>query len=54
MLNSSNMTLEFIRLDLSISTSGTTDLATRRQAAVDVLQTLVSSGYEADARGCPD
>ena len=40
--------LEFIRLDLSISTSGT-DLATRRQAAADVLQALVSSGYEAEA-----
>lgn len=40
--------LEFVRLDLSISTSGT-DLATRRQAAADVLQTLVSSGYEAEA-----
>jgi exportin-2 (importin alpha re-exporter) len=40
--------LEFIRLDLSISTSGT-DLATRRQAAADVLQTLVGSGYEAEA-----
>jgi exportin-2 (importin alpha re-exporter) len=44
--------LEFIRvrLDLSISASGT-DLATRRQAAADVLQALVSravsSGYEA-------
>ena len=40
--------LEFIRLDLSISASGT-DLATRRQAAADVLQALVSSGYEAEA-----
>ena len=40
--------LEFIRLDLSISASGT-DLATRRQAAADVLQALVSSGYETEA-----
>lgn len=40
--------LEFIRLDLSISASGT-DLATRRQAAADVLQALVGSGYEAEA-----
>lgn len=37
--------LEFIRLDLSISS---TDLVTRRQAAADVLQALVSSGYEAE------
>ena len=40
--------LEFIRLDLSVSASGT-DLATRRQAAADVLQALVGSGYEAEA-----
>ena len=40
--------LEFIRLDLSVSASGT-DLATRRQAAADVLQALVGSGYETEA-----
>lgn len=40
--------LEFIRLDLAVSATGT-DLATRRQAAADVLQALVGSGYEADA-----
>lgn len=40
--------LEFIRLDLSLSASGT-DLATRRQAAADVLQALVGSGYEVEA-----
>lgn len=40
--------LEFIRLDLSLSSAGT-DLATRRQAAADVLQALVGSGYEAEA-----
>ncbi|KAF9463182.1 CAS/CSE protein [Collybia nuda] len=40
--------LEFIRLDLSLSSTGT-DLATRRQAAADVLQALVNSGYEAEA-----
>ncbi|TFK31640.1 importin alpha re-exporter [Crucibulum laeve] len=39
--------LEFIRLDLALSTTGT-DLATRRQAAADVLQALVGSGYEAE------
>ncbi|KAK7436636.1 importin-alpha export receptor [Stygiomarasmius scandens] len=39
--------LEFIRLDLAVSTVGT-DAATRRQAAADVLQALVSSGHEAD------
>lgn len=39
--------LEFIRLDLSLSATGT-DLATRRHAAADVLQALVASGYEAD------
>lgn len=37
--------LEFIRLDLSMSTI---DLVTRRQAAADVLQALVSSGYETE------
>ncbi|PPQ86179.1 hypothetical protein CVT25_006922 [Psilocybe cyanescens] len=40
--------LEFIRLDLAVSATGT-DLATRRQAAADVLQALVGSGYEAEA-----
>ncbi|KAG5652934.1 hypothetical protein H0H81_003010 [Sphagnurus paluster] len=39
--------LEFIRLDLSLSSAGT-DGATRRQAAADVLQALVSSGYETE------
>lgn len=39
--------LEFIRLDLAVSATGT-DLATRRQAAADVLQALVGSGYEAE------
>ncbi|KAG7451472.1 importin alpha re-exporter [Guyanagaster necrorhizus] len=37
--------LEYIRLDLSLSSAGT-DLATRRHSAADVLQALVSSGYE--------
>jgi exportin-2 (importin alpha re-exporter) len=40
--------LEFIRLDLSLSSAGT-DLATRRQAAADVLQALVGAGSEAEA-----
>ncbi|KAF8188046.1 importin alpha re-exporter [Pholiota molesta] len=40
--------LEFIRLDLAVSVTGT-DLATRRQAAADVLQALVGSGYDAEA-----
>jgi exportin-2 (importin alpha re-exporter) len=40
--------LEFIRLDLAVSATGT-DLATRRQAAADVLQALVGSGYETEA-----
>ncbi|KAF5378153.1 hypothetical protein D9615_007619 [Tricholomella constricta] len=39
--------LEFIRLDLSLSSAGT-DAATRRQAGADVLQALVGSGYEAE------
>ncbi|KDR74835.1 hypothetical protein GALMADRAFT_249739 [Galerina marginata CBS 339.88] len=39
--------LEFIRLDLAVSATGT-DLSTRRQAAADVLQALVGSGYEAE------
>jgi hypothetical protein len=39
--------LEFIRLDLALSSAGT-DLATRRQAAADVLQALVGSGSEAE------
>ncbi|KAG6841642.1 hypothetical protein C0991_008627 [Blastosporella zonata] len=39
--------LEFIRLDLSLSSAGT-DAATRRQAAADVLQALVGSGFEAE------
>ncbi|KAJ7594086.1 CAS/CSE protein [Mycena floridula] len=38
--------LEFIRLDLSLSSTG--DLATRRHAAADVLQALVSSGFDKD------
>ncbi|KAJ4491703.1 CAS/CSE protein [Lentinula lateritia] len=40
--------LEYVRLDLAVSAAGT-DTATRRQSAMDVLQTLVSSGYEAEA-----
>ena len=40
--------LEFIRLDFAVSATGT-DLATRRQAAADVLQALVGSGYETEA-----
>lgn len=44
--------LEYIRLDLSLplSASGSSgaDITTRRQAAADVLQALVGSGYEAD------
>ncbi len=39
--------LEFIRLDLAVTSTGT-DLATRRHAAADVLQALVSSGHEAN------
>ena len=39
--------LDFIRVDLAVSATGT-DLATRRQAAADVLQSLVGSGCEAD------
>ncbi|KAG6917213.1 hypothetical protein DXG01_003418 [Tephrocybe rancida] len=39
--------LEFIRLDLSLSSAGS-DAATRRQAAADVLQALVGSGYETE------
>ncbi|KAG6872821.1 hypothetical protein C0995_006303 [Termitomyces sp. Mi166 len=39
--------LEFIRLDLALSVTGT-DTATRRQAAADVLQALVGSGFEAE------
>ncbi|PPR06747.1 hypothetical protein CVT24_013054 [Panaeolus cyanescens] len=39
--------LEFIRLDMAVSTAGT-DVATRRQAAADVLQALVGSGYETE------
>jgi hypothetical protein len=43
--------LEFIRLDLSLPSLGLggADAATRRQAAADVLQALVSSGYEREA-----
>ena len=40
--------LEYVRLDLAVSGAGT-DTATRRQAAADVLQALVSSGYEVEA-----
>ncbi|CAA7263712.1 unnamed protein product [Cyclocybe aegerita] len=41
--------LEFIRLDLATSSTGPgADLATRSQAAADVLQALVQSGYEAE------
>jgi exportin-2 (importin alpha re-exporter) len=38
--------LEFIRLDLSLP--GSSEVTTRRQAAADVLQALVSSGYEGE------
>lgn len=47
--------LEFIRLDLSLPNTGaggagaTADVTTRRQAAADILQALVSSGYETEA-----
>ncbi|OAX36460.1 Cse1-domain-containing protein [Rhizopogon vinicolor AM-OR11-026] len=40
--------LEFIRLDLAFGGSAS-EVATRRQAAADVLQALVSSGYQAEA-----
>ncbi|TFK20990.1 importin alpha re-exporter [Coprinopsis marcescibilis] len=39
--------LEFIRLDLALSATGT-DLSTRRHAAADVLQALVGGGYETE------
>ncbi|KAF9074712.1 importin alpha re-exporter [Rhodocollybia butyracea] len=42
--------LEYVRLDLAVSAAGT-DTATRRQAAADVLQALVSSGFETEATG---
>jgi len=42
--------LEYIRLDLSLSSTGagglTSEGTTRRQAAADVLRALVSSGFE--------
>jgi exportin-2 (importin alpha re-exporter) len=43
--------LEFIRLDLSLPSMGLGggDATTRRQAAADVLQALVGSGYESEA-----
>jgi exportin-2 (importin alpha re-exporter) len=43
--------LEFIRLDLALPSMGmgVPEIATRRQAAADVLQALVNSGYEAEA-----
>ncbi|KAG2159252.1 CAS/CSE protein [Suillus bovinus] len=40
--------LEFIRLDLAFG-GNASEVATRRQAAADVLQALVSSGYQAEA-----
>ncbi|TFK71152.1 importin alpha re-exporter [Pluteus cervinus] len=40
--------LEFIRLDLSLPGAAGVDVMTRRQAAADVLQALVGSGYEAE------
>ncbi|KAG2034488.1 CAS/CSE protein [Suillus americanus] len=40
--------LEFIRLDLAFG-GGASEVATRRQAAADVLQALVSSGYQTEA-----
>ncbi|KAG2007419.1 importin alpha re-exporter [Coprinopsis cinerea AmutBmut pab1-1] len=39
--------LEFIRLDLALSATGT-DLGTRRHAAADVLQALVGAGFESE------
>ncbi|KAG6331701.1 hypothetical protein ID866_7388 [Astraeus odoratus] len=45
--------LEFIRLDLSLPTgsggAGSAEVSTRRQAAADVLQALVGSGYQTEA-----
>src|SRR4051794_38060929 len=43
--------LEFVRLDLSLPSmgGGSADTTTRRQAAADVLQALVNSGYAAEA-----
>ncbi|KAI5826864.1 Cse1-domain-containing protein [Schizophyllum commune Tattone D] len=38
--------MEYIRQDLALAS---TDVSTRRQAAGDVIQALVSSGYDADA-----
>jgi exportin-2 (importin alpha re-exporter) len=41
--------LEYVRQDLIIpSTTGGADGSTRRQAAADVLQALVGTGYEAE------
>ncbi|KIJ59904.1 hypothetical protein HYDPIDRAFT_99775 [Hydnomerulius pinastri MD-312] len=41
--------LEFIRLDLSLPSGGAgADASTRRQAAADVLQALVGSGYQTE------
>ncbi|KAH8833705.1 Cse1-domain-containing protein [Flagelloscypha sp. PMI_526] len=39
--------LEYVRLDLAVSATGT-DAATRRQSAGDVLQALVGSGHESE------
>lgn len=42
--------LEFIRLDLALPGAGASvDVTTRRQAAADMLQALVGSGYEVEA-----
>lgn len=39
--------LEYVRTDMAVSAAGT-EAATRRQSAADVLQALVSSGYETE------
>jgi len=45
--------LEFIRLDLALPSgsggAGSTEACTRRQAAADVLQALVGSGFQTEA-----
>ncbi|KAI6026014.1 CAS/CSE protein [Pisolithus marmoratus] len=45
--------LEFIRLDLALPSgsggAGSAEISTRRQAAADVLQALVGSGYQTEA-----
>ena len=41
--------LEFIRLDLELPSAGSLEGCTRRQAAADVLQALVGSGFQTEA-----